>query len=314
MTILITGASGFVGRRLTQSLLQQGRSVRVGLRGPEALPGANQVLVPQPGTSVDGWRSVVKGCDTVVHLIARAHVLNERAVNPAAAFDTVNTQLTEACATAAALEGVRRFLFVSSIGVHGNETHGQPIQVTDPLNPHSPYAISKSNAELRLRAIAQAHSMQWVIVRPPLVYGPQAPGNVRRMMQALQKGIPLPLACVTENRRSFVAIDNLVDVLITCIDHPAAANQAFLVSDAEDLSTAELLRRLGQVMRRPARLFPVPTRVLWVLARSLGKAEMAQRLLGSLEVDINHTQSTLGWIPPFSVEEGLRRATEAFSP
>ena len=314
MTILITGASGFVGRRLSQTLLEQGRSVKVGLRRLEASPGVSEVLVPQPGTSVDGWRSVVRGCDTVVHLIARAHVLNDRSADPAAAFDTVNTQLTEACANAAALEGVRRFLFVSSIGVHGNETHGQPVRVNDPENPHSPYALSKLNAELRLRAIAEAHSMQWVIVRPPLVYGLDAPGNVRRMMQALQQRVPLPLASVTGNRRSLVAIDNLVDLLVTCIDHPAAANQTFLVSDAEDLSTAELLLRLGRVMRRPARLFPVPTSVLWVLARSLGKAEMAQRLLGSLQVDITHTQMTLGWTPPLSVEEGLRRAAGVLHP
>jgi nucleoside-diphosphate-sugar epimerase len=156
--------------------------------------------------------------------------------------------------------------------------------------------------------------MQWTIVRPPLVYGPHAPGNMRSMMQALHKHLPLPLACVTDNRRSLVALDNLVDLLITCLDHPAAANQTFLVSDGDDLSTADLLRRLGRAMGHPARLFPVPTSLLRAGARLMGKGDMAQRLLGSLQVDIGHTRRTLGWTPPVSVDEGLRRAAEGFRP
>jgi nucleoside-diphosphate-sugar epimerase len=314
MTTLITGASGFVGRRLAQAMLAQGRPVKLVLRRPEVGAVGHQSIIPQPVTSVDGWRSVLSGCDTVIHLIARAHVMKELDPDPSSIFDWVNTQVTVACATAAAIEGVRRFVFVSSIGVHGNETRGHPFRVNDPLDPHSPYAVSKANAESRLRAISEAHSMQWVIIRPPLVYGPNAPGNVYRMMQALHKGVPLPLARVTENRRSFVAIDNLVDLLMTCIDHPEAANKAFLVSDAEDLSTAELLRRLGRVMSRPARLFPFPVGAWWTLARAFGKGAMAQSLLGSLEVDILYTRNALGWSPPLSVEEGLCRAAEGLNP
>jgi nucleoside-diphosphate-sugar epimerase len=156
--------------------------------------------------------------------------------------------------------------------------------------------------------------MQVVIVRPPLVYGPGVKANFAAMMRAVQRGLPLPFASVTHNRRSFVALDNLVDLLITCLDHPAAANQTFLVSDGEDLSTADLLRRLGQAMGHPARLLPVPTGLLWAGARLLGKGDMAQRLMGSLQVNIDHTRDTLGWAPPISVDEGLRRAAEGFQP
>jgi len=314
MTTLITGATGFVGRRLVNTLQSLGRPVRAAVRTQVASLQAPQVVVPSPGATIDAWRPLVEGCDTVVHLLARAHVLHDQAPDPLAEFRLVNTEMASACAAAAAAEGVRRFVFVSSIGVQGNATAARPIEVQDPLAPHSSYAQSKAEAELALRQLAQAESMEWTIVRPPLVYGPGAPGNMRSMMQALHRHIPLPLARVTDNRRSVVALDNLVDLLITCLDHPAAAKQTFLVSDGEDLSTADLLRRLGQAMGHPARLLPVPTCLLWAGARLLGKGAMAQRLLGSLQVNIDHTRVTLGWAPPISVDEGLRRAAEGFQP
>lgn len=310
MTILITGASGFVGRRLIQALLERGHSIRVGVRALDASLGPHQVVVPQPGMPIEHWRALVRGCDTVVHLVARAHILKEHDSDPLSAFRVINTDMTHACALASALEGVRRFVFVSSIGVHGNATSDHPITVTDHLAPHSPYAISKAEAELALRTIAENRPLEWTIVRPPLVYGPNAPGNMGSLIKALQKGIPLPLGCVTDNRRSLVALDNLVDLLITCLYHPAAANETFIVSDGEDLSTADLLHRLGQAIGRPARLVPVPTLLLWAGAHLLGKGDMAQRLLGSLQVDIGHTRRTLGWRPPISVDEGLRKAAE----
>lgn len=314
MTTLITGATGFVGRRLVSTLQSLGRPVRAAVRAPDASLQTPQVVVPSPGATIDAWRPLVKGCDTVVHLLARAHVLQDEAPDPLAEFRLVNTEMSRACAAAAAAEGVRRFVFVSSIGVQGNATTARPIEAQDPLAPHSPYAQSKAEAELALRQLAPAASMEWTIVRPPLVYGPQAPGNMRSLMRALHRHLPLPLARVTDNRRSLVALDNLVDLLITCLDHPAAANQTFLVSDGEDLSTADLLRRLGQAMGHPARLLPVPTGLLWAGARLLGKGDMAQRLMGSLQVNIDHTRDTLGWAPPISVDEGLRRAAEGFQP
>lgn len=314
VTILITGATGFIGRRLTQSLLDRGFLVRAAVRTLDPLLNVQQVLVPQIATEFESWRPLVKGCDTVVHLIARVHILDECHPDPLSAFRAVNVEILRACALAAAHEGIRRFILVSSIGVHGNASSTQPISVTDQLAPCSSYAISKAEAELALCAVAVEHGMQWTIIRPPLVYGAGAPGNMQSMMLVLSKRIPLPLACVTDNRRSFVAIDNLVDLLTTCLNHPAAANQVFLVSDGEDISTADLLQRLGRAMDRPALLFPVSVAFLWVAARLMGKSDMAQRLLGSLQVDIEHTRSALAWNPPLSVDEGLRRATEGFLP
>ncbi|MGC4367137.1 NAD-dependent epimerase/dehydratase family protein [Hydrogenophaga sp. R2] len=314
MTTLITGSTGFVGRRLVNTLHSQGRPVRAAVRAPDASLQVPQVVLPSPGTTIDDWRPLIKGCDTVIHLLARAHVMQDEASDPLAAFRLVNTEMTKACAAAAAAEGVRRFVFVSSIGVQGNATTVRPIEAQDPLAPHSPYAQSKAEAELALRQLAEAESMEWTIVRPPLVHGPNAPGNMHILMRVLHKRVPLPLAGVIHNRRSLVAVDNLVDLLIRCIDHPRAANQTFLVSDGEDLSTADLLQRLGNAMGRSPLMFRVPTSVLWAGARWMGRGDLAQRLLGNLQVNIDHTRQTLGWEPPISVDEGLRRAAKGFRP
>ena len=248
-------------------------------------------------------------CSTVLHLAARVHIMDDPASDPLAAFRKVNTLGTLNLARQAAATGVNRFVFVSSIKVNGEGTQpGSVFHGDDTPAPLDPYGISKHEAEIGLRQIAAATGMQVVIVRPPLVYGPGVKANFAAMMRAVQRGLPLPLASVTHNRRSFVALDNLVDLLITCLDHPAAANQTFLVSDGEDLSTADLLRRLGKAMSRQARLFPVPPALLQVGANLLGKGEVSQRLLGNLQVDISHTRETLGWTPPITVDEGLRRA------
>ena len=309
MTVLITGGSGFIGQHLARALQNRSRPIRLATRRP-LLPDAMGEVVSQQGTGQqpEDWRKAVDGCDAIVHLAARAHVLKEAAADPLAAFREANLQLPLACAQAAIDAGVRRFVFVSSIGVHGNQTDGKPFEVHDALAPSSPYAQSKMEAERTLKVLCQNKGMELVVVRPPLVCGPHAPGNFASLMRALQCGIPLPLGAVTANRRSLVALDNLVDLLLTCLDHPAAAGEAFLVSDGEDLSTADLLRRLGQAMNKPTRLFPVPPSLLQFGANLLGKGDMAQRLLGNLQVDISHTRDTLNWTPPISVDEGLRRA------
>lgn len=224
------------------------------------------------------------------------------------AFTAANVRWTQACAEAAAQAGARRFVFTSSIGVHGSSTTNKPFDVAAPINPETHYARSKAQAERCLMDIGSRTGLEMTVIRPPLVYGPHAPGNFGVLQRALISGLPLPLATVTDNRRSLIALDNLVDLLITCLDHPAAANQTFLVSDDEDLSTADLLRRLGRAMNKPARLFPVPVALLQASAALLGKRNVAQRLLGNLQVDITHTKETLGWTPPISVDEGLRRA------
>lgn len=309
MSVLITGASGFIGQHLARTLLARSRSTRLVIRRPLHIEtGAEIVKLQGAGQRPEDWRQAVDGCDAIVHLAARAHVLKEGAADPLAVFREANLQLSLACAEAAVDAGVRRFIFVSSVGVHGNQTNGKPFEAHDDLAPCTPYAQSKMEAEQALKVLCRGTGMELVVVRPPLVYGPHAPGNFASLMRALQRGIPLPLGAVTANRRSLVALDNLVDLLLTCLDHPAAAGEAFLVSDGEDLSTSDLLRRMGQALGRPAKLVSVPPRLLQWCAVTLGKGDTAQRLLGSLQVDITHTRKTLDWAPPISVDEGLRRA------
>ncbi|MDP3625753.1 MAG: SDR family oxidoreductase [Hydrogenophaga sp.] len=315
MTMLITGANGFVGRRVCRVAIDVGLRVRGAVRHPDkAFEGLERVVVSSLDDTAD-WTQALAGCQEVVHTSARVHVMTESADNPLDEFRRVNVQGTLHLASEAAASGVRRFVFVSSVKVNGEATTaGHPFTASDIPAPEDPYGISKMEAEQGLRQIANDTGMEVVIIRPPLVYGPGVKANFASLMRAVQRGIPLPLASVTHNRRSFVALDNLVDLLITCIGHPAAANQTFLVSDGEDLSTADLLHRLGEAMGKPARLFPVPPSLLQFGANLLGKGDMAQRLLGNLQVDIGHTRNTLNWSPPISVDEGLRRAVAGLAP
>jgi nucleoside-diphosphate-sugar epimerase len=309
MTTLITGANGFVGRRVCRVAMDAGLHVKGAVRhSDKAFEGLERVVVSSLNDAAD-WTQALTGCQAVVHIAARVHVMTELASNPLDEFRRVNVQGTMHLAREAAASGVRRFVFVSSVKVNGESTSADhPFKAADIPSPQDRYGISKMEAEQGLRQIAADTGMEVVIVRPPLVYGPGVKANFAALMRAVQRGLPLPLASVTHNRRSFVALDNLVDLLITCIDHPAAANQTFLVSDGEDLSTADLLRRLGQAMNKPARLLPVPPSLLQLGANWLGKGDMAQRLLGNLQLDISHTRQTLNWTPPVSVDEGLRRA------
>lgn len=315
MTMLITGANGFVGRRVCRVAIGSGLRVRGAVRHSDsAFEGLERVVV----SSLDGaadWTRALDGCQAVVHAAARVHVMIESANDPLDEFRRVNVQGTLNLARQAAASGVRRFVFVSSVKVNGEATTtDHPFTAADEPFPQDPYGISKREAEQGLRQISAETSMEVVIVRPPLVYGAGVKANFAALMRAVQRGLPLPLSSVTHNRRSFVALDNLVDLLITCVDRPAAANRTFLVSDGEDLSTADLLHRLGQAMNKPARLFPAPPSLLQFGANLLGKGDMAQRLLGNLQVDISHTRNTLNWTPPVSVDEGLRRAVAGLMP
>ena len=264
-------------------------------------------------SSETDWTVALANVDKVVHLAARVHVMSDKSTDPLAEFRQVNVDGTAALARQAAVAGVRRFVFLSSVKVNGEFTEvGESFSADDIPASEDPYGVSKYAAEQLLRQIAAETGMEVVIIRPPLVYGPGVKANFESMMRWLARGVPLPLAAVTNNRRSLVALDNLVDLIVSCLHHPAAANQTFLVSDGEDISTAELLKRMGAAMGKPARLFYVPPALLKLGATLLNKPGIYQRLCGSLQLDITKTRQLLGWAPPVSVDEGLRRAAEGF--
>ncbi len=316
--ILVTGATGFVGGALVRRLAADSACEEVVAavrRKVEALPdGVRQVQVGDLLPTTD-WGLALQDVDAVVHCAARVHVMQDDATDPLLAYCEVNVNGTLNLASQAAQAGVRRFVFVSSIKVNGEFTEvGEPFTADDLPAPEDPYGVSKHEAERLLRQIAAETGMEVVIIRPPLVYGPGVKANFESMMRWLARGVPLPLAAVTQSRRSLVAVDNLVDLIVTCLNHPAAANQTFLVSDGEDLSTADLLRRMGVALGQPARLFYVPTALLKLGATVVSRPGIYQRLCGSLQLDIAKTRQLLDWTPPVSVDEGLRRAAEGFRP
>lgn len=312
--VLVTGANGFVGKNLYQALRKTGYDVRGAVRNKrnnDDLSGDSGLVYTGdigPGTD---WVEAIERSNVVVHLAGRAHILRETAKDPLAEFRRINVAGTESLARVAANVGVRRFIFISSIGVNGNTTSGSPFLEQDQPRPHNAYAVSKFEAEQVLRRVAQETGLEIVVIRPPLVYGPGVGANFRKLMNWLNRGIPLPLGAI-RNKRSLVALDNIVDLIIKCIEHPAAAHQTFLVSDGEDLSTTALLVRLGQAMGKPARLLPIPQKLLEASLRILGKDALLQQLCGSLQVDISKARMLLGWEPPVAVDKGLRQTAEAF--
>lgn len=309
--VVLTGASGFVGTALMDLLRGRSREFRPVVRR-RGLGFAGAVVVGEIGGPSTKWSTALQGADSVVHLAGRVHVMNERSRDSLAEFRRVNVEGTLHLAREAAAKGVRRFVYISSIKVNGETTRpGVPFTSDDVPLPLDPYGISKYEAEQALLALARETRLEVVIIRPPLVYGPGVKANFRSMMCWLAKGVPLPLGAI-HNKRSLVAVDNLVDLIATCIDHPAAPYQTFLVSDGEDLSTTSLLRRMGQALGKPARLVPVPALVLYAGAAMLGKRAVARRLCGALQVDIGKTRELLGWVPPVSVDEALRETARAF--
>ena len=314
MRVLVTGASGFVGGAVVRRLLaDRGVEVRAAVRRADVpLPeAAQQVHVGDLSGQTD-WRLALRDVDAVVHAAARVHVMCDASADRLAEFRRVNVAGTMQLARQAAEAGVRRFVFLSSIKVNGEGTPaGRPYSAADVPAPVDPYGVSKREAEDGLRELAQASGMEVVIIRPVLVYGPGVKGNFRSLLRWVRNGVPLPLGAI-RNRRSLVALDNLVDLIETTIRHPGAANQTFLVSDGDALSTTELLTRVAASLDRSARLVPVPAPVIELLARALGRREAAVRLCGSLEVDIDKTRALLDWRPPVAVDEALRRTARHF--
>jgi nucleoside-diphosphate-sugar epimerase len=304
--ILITGVSGFVGGRLADCIID---SCVYGVTGVSrtALSKSYPVFEIPSFFDLPAVDALFDGVSVVVHAAARVHVMSDTESDPLQAFREVNVEGALNFARQAAAAGVKRFIFISSIKVNGEQTRlGQPFFSHDGPLPEDFYGISKHEAEQGLRELAAETGMEVVIIRPPLVYGPGVKGNFASMIKLVGKGLPLPLGAV-HNKRSLVALDNLVDLIIVCIDHLAAANQVFLAGDGQDLSTTELLQGVAKAMGKPSRLVPVPAELLMFGATVLGKKAMAQRLLGSLQVDISKARNLLGWQPPLSVEEGLKR-------
>lgn len=315
MKVLVTGATGFVGGELFKRLLLDPSYVAFGCVKSLSAAKANiesdyfanliEMGDLEANTELDS--SFFNGAEVVVHCAGVTQVTGGNESESIRKVHVVNVDGTLRLARAAAGSGVKRFVFISSVKVHGEITRdGSSFLADSPFLPIGPYACSKAEAEKGLLEISASTSLEVVIVRPPLVYGPGAKGNSLKLFEWINKGIPLPLGRVL-NRRSLVSIDNLVDLIICCLSHPAAVNQAFLVSDGNDLSTTQLLRVAGKAMNRPARLIAVPAKLLQLGAMLLGEQALAQRLLGSLQVDISKTCELLDWKPPYTVEEGLKR-------
>jgi len=311
--ILLTGATGFVGCPLTHKLLNFCKEVVTVVRKKSnALP--NEVKQLEIGDSLVSrdWAPMVKGVDVIIHVAARVHVMSDTANDPLAEFRAVNTLATLNLARQAADAGVKRFVFLSSIKVNGELTEGEPFSPEDKFIPTDHYGLSKYEAEQGLLALAKETDMDVVIIRPPLVYGPGVRANFAAMMKWVNKGVPLPLGSV-HNLRSLVALDNLVSFIIHCINHPKAANEVFLISDGEDVSITELLKKVAKAFGKRAFLLPISVGWMTFLAKIIGKADVANRLFGSLQVDSSKARDVLGWQPVVTMDEQLKKMADAAS-
>jgi len=311
--ILITGGTGFVGKALVDYLLNEQIKICLAVRKRvKSLPDiASQVELSNMSPTFN-WSRALHSVSTIIHLAARVHIMNDNDDNPLAEFRKVNTEVTLNLARQAADAGVKRFVFISSVKVNGEATMlGSHFRPEDRFIPDDPYGLSKYEAEQGLLAIAKETGMEVVIIRPPLVYGPQVRANFASMMRWVNKGTPLPFGAI-KNKRSLVAIDNLVSFINHCIEHPKAANEVFLISDGEDVSTTELLKKVSRSFGRKSRLIPVPVWLMTAAAKMIGKGDVANRLFGSLQVDSSKARDLLGWKPVITMDEQLKKTADAY--
>ena len=312
-SMLVTGANGFIGRALCEEEIRQGYSVHALVRSSEkyVVDGCKMTNVANLTRTTD-YTEMLVGVNIVIHLAARVHIMNDDASNPSAEFYEANTAITLNLARQAAFSGVKRFVFLSSIKVNGESTSSE-LRFTpdDDFIPTDPYALSKYKAEQGLLAIAKETGLEVVIIRPPLVYGPGVKANFSSMMKWIYRGVPLPLGAV-QNQRSFVALDNLVSFIIHCVEHPKAANEVFLISDNEDVSTTELLQKVAIAFEKRPLLIPIPVRIMRILANLVGKDGVAKRLFSSLQVDSSKARNLLDWKPTITMDEQLIKTADAY--
>lgn len=311
--ILVTGANGFIGGSIIDSLLRAGLSVRAcSRRKIDRFLGDVELISIEELSEGTNWSQALQDVDVVIHTAARVHIMKDEVRDPLSEFRKVNAAGALNLATQAAEAGARRFIFISSIKVNGDKTtQGQPFKVDDASVSGDPYGASKYEAERGLLTLAKRTEMEVVIIRPPLVYGPGVKANFASMMGWVSKGIPLPLGAV-HNQRSLVALDNLVDFIGRCIDHPKAGNEIFLISDGGDVSTTELLKKTAKAFGKKACLLPVPVSWMILIAKLFGKSDMANRLFASLQVDSSKARDLLGWEPVISMEEQLKKTAQAY--
>ena len=308
--ILVTGATGFVGRSLIPYLVQTSYSVRAAVRNPSNLstsvdlPAEVELVWVGDLSPQTDWRSALTDVNTIIHLAARAHILQETSLNPKLDFYRINTESTSNLVRQASIAGVKQFIFISSIGAM--TTLSEDILTEDSsCSPDTAYGLSKLRAEHAVVEIASKSSMEWTILRPTLVYGPRNPGNMGRLFDLVDRGIPLPFASI-HNRRSLIYVHNLVNAIITCINNPKAFKKTFILSDGEDVSTPYLIRRIARSLDRPVRLIPIPVDWLKLLGKLIGRSIAIDRLVGSLAVDISCIRNTLNWNPPHTLDNGLK--------
>jgi len=312
--VLVTGANGFIGKHLMSSLKQNGFNPVGTIRSdttnlPPSITG-DCVNVGEIGPTTQ-WSEALLDADIVIHLAARVHVLKENAADPLAIYRNVNVDGTSRLAEQAIESGVKRFIYVSSIKVNGEKTTDSPFTEDSMPAPADPYGQSKLEAEMLLQELTRPSEMELVIVRPPLVYGPGVGGNFKRLIDLVRSGFPLPLGSV-QNARSMVSLQNLTDFFITCLEHPRAAGETFLVSDGEDWSTPDLIHAIARALGVSTRLFPLPLPLLQTMGRLLGQEQSIQRLCQSLVVDISKSRDCLGWEPQQSPEDAIRQTVEAY--
>ena len=312
MNVLVTGANGFVGTALCPKLMQHGLSVRGASRAILPVGFATEQVVMSTFDDASALQAAVEGVDVVIHLAARVHVMHDNVADPLEAFCKANVEGSLKLAQCAIAAGVKRFVFVSSIGVNGSQTFGNDtFNERSTPNPHDDYSRSKFLAEKALKKLCENSNIELVILRPPLVYGPNPKGNFNTLLNVVSNLLPLPLGSI-KNKRNFIFLGNLVDAVVVCSTHPSAANQTFLISDDEPVSTPKFIQSLATALAKPSMLFPFPFTIIKLILTTLGKSHQFDKITQSLVIDSSKIRHQLGWQPPFTMEEGLKITADWF--